>query len=45
MLELIYAIFAQISILENKGFIGIELSEDYINIAKSRIENAITKIE
>jgi site-specific DNA-methyltransferase (adenine-specific) len=32
-------------ILENKGFIGIELSEDYINIAKSRIENAITKIE
>jgi DNA modification methylase len=32
-------------ILENKGFIGIELSEDYINIAKSRIENAITFIE
>ena len=31
--------------LENKSFIGIELSEDYLNIAKSRIENAITNFE
>ena len=31
--------------LENKSFIGIELSEDYLNIAKSRIENAITNLE
>ena len=32
-------------ILENMSFIGIELSEDYLNIAKSRIENAITNLE
>ena len=33
------------ALLENFKFIGIELSEEYLNIAKSRIENAITFIE
>jgi site-specific DNA-methyltransferase (adenine-specific) len=36
---------AKACVLENKSFIGIELSEDYLNIAKSRIENAITNLE
>ena len=29
----------------NRKFIGIELDEDYFNIAKERIENAIYKGE
>jgi site-specific DNA-methyltransferase (adenine-specific) len=33
------------AVLEGFDFIGIELSEDYLNIAKSRIENAITNLE
>jgi len=31
--------------LENFNFIGIELDEDYFNIAKSRIENYIVQTE
>lgn len=33
------------AMLENKSFIGIELSEEYLNVAEKRIKHIITELE